>query len=86
MSVEVMRGNQITYTGITDDCKPPYELWKMNPGPLEEQQVVLTAETSFQLLLKRNLNENNQIAEEAMLQLRQLIPPMTPPVLGMGYI
>lgn len=31
----------------TDSCELPYELWEMNPGPLEEQTVLFTAEQSL---------------------------------------
>lgn len=37
-------------TGVTDGCKPPHECWKLNPGSLEEQPVVLTTQLSFQPL------------------------------------
>ena len=32
---------------ITDDCKMPYGCWGLNSGPLEEQSVLLTAESSL---------------------------------------
>lgn len=35
-------------TGVTDDCEPPHWCWELNPGPLQEQQVLLTAESSLQ--------------------------------------
>ena len=31
-------------TGATDSCELPYGLWELNPGPLEKQSVLLTAE------------------------------------------
>jgi hypothetical protein len=34
---------------ITDGCEPPCKRWELNPGPLEEQAVLLTAELSLQL-------------------------------------
>jgi hypothetical protein len=35
-------------TGVPDSHNPPCGCWEMNPGPLEEQPVFLTAELSFQ--------------------------------------
>jgi hypothetical protein len=35
---------------ITDGCEPPCGCWDLNSGPLEEQSVLLTAETSLQPL------------------------------------
>ena len=32
-------------------CDLPYGCWELNPGPLEEQPVLLTAEPSLQSLL-----------------------------------
>jgi hypothetical protein len=34
---------------VTDSCEPPCGCWELNPGPLEEQPVVLTIEPSLQL-------------------------------------
>jgi hypothetical protein len=36
--------------GVTDSCELLCGLWELNPGPLEEQPVVLTAEPSLQSL------------------------------------
>ena len=33
---------------ITDGCELPCGCWELNPGPLEEQPVLLTAELSLQ--------------------------------------
>ena len=33
-----------------DDSEPPCGCWELNPGPLEEQPVLLTAEPSLQPL------------------------------------
>lgn len=30
--------------GVTDDCEPPCGSWIANPGPLQEQQALLTTE------------------------------------------
>jgi hypothetical protein len=35
-------------TGITDSYKPLHGCWELNPGPLEEQSMFLTAELSLQ--------------------------------------
>lgn len=37
-------------TRVTDSCDLPYRCWGLNPGPLEEQPVLLTAELSLQSL------------------------------------
>ena len=37
-------------TGITDGCELPCGRWELNPGPLEEQAVLLTTELSLQPL------------------------------------
>jgi hypothetical protein len=33
---------------VTDCCEPSCGCWELNPGPLEEQPVILTPETSLQ--------------------------------------
>jgi hypothetical protein len=38
----------VAYGSVTDDCEPPYRCWELNPGPLQEQQVLLAAEPSLQ--------------------------------------
>ncbi|XP_021087116.1 nocturnin isoform X2 [Mesocricetus auratus] len=35
-------------TGIKHGCEPPYGHWELNPGPLQEQQSILTEESSLQ--------------------------------------
>lgn len=42
-------GNWWHGAGITDDCKLLYKCWRLIPGPLEEQPVLLVFEPSFQL-------------------------------------
>jgi hypothetical protein len=32
-----------------DSCDPLYGCWELNPGPLEEQAVLLVTQTSLQL-------------------------------------
>ena len=41
-------GVKVFGTGVTDSCELPCGCWELNPGPLEEQSVLLTAEPSFQ--------------------------------------
>ena len=36
-------------TGVTDSCELPCGCWELNPGPLEEQSVLLTTGPSLQL-------------------------------------
>lgn len=35
-------------TGITGGCEVPWGCWEPNPGPLEEQRVLLATEPSLQ--------------------------------------
>jgi hypothetical protein len=42
-------------TGITDSCDLLCGCWELNPGPLEEQPVLLTAEPSLQPLINTSL-------------------------------
>ena len=35
-------------TPVTDGCEPPCVCWELNPGPLEEQPVLLTTKTTLQ--------------------------------------
>jgi hypothetical protein len=37
-------------TEVTDNCELSHGCWELNPGPLEEQPVLLTAEPSLQPL------------------------------------
>jgi hypothetical protein len=37
--------------GVTDGCKLLCGCWDLNPGPLEEQLILFTAESSLQLQL-----------------------------------
>jgi hypothetical protein len=34
-------------TGVIDSCELPCGYWELNPGPLEEQVVLLTDKTSL---------------------------------------
>ena len=38
---------QIPGNGVTDSCELPCGCWEVNPGPLEEQPVLLTTEPSL---------------------------------------
>ena len=38
----------VTGTGVTDSCELPHGFWELNPGPLEEQSVLLTTKQSLQ--------------------------------------
>ena len=48
--MEVRRGPWIPLLGvaITGSCELPCECWDLNPGPLEEQQVLFTSEPQLQ--------------------------------------
>ena len=41
-------GSQIPWNLGYRQCEPPCGCWKLNPGPLEGQPVLLTAEPSLQ--------------------------------------
>ena len=40
---------------MTDGCEPPCGCWELNLGPLEEQTVLLTTESSLQPQITRPL-------------------------------
>jgi hypothetical protein len=42
-------------TGVGGGCKPPCGCWEPNPGPLQEQQVFLTADPQPLCLFKKDL-------------------------------
>ena len=44
-------GTGFPRTGVTNGCEPPRGYWESNPGPLEEQPVLLTTEPSLYLSL-----------------------------------
>jgi hypothetical protein len=46
---------------ITDGCEPPCGCWELNPGPLEEQSVLLTAEPSLQPLYRVLLSQFSRL-------------------------
>ena len=45
---EARRGASSPGTGAIASCEPPCGTWGPNPGPLEEQQMLLTTEPSLQ--------------------------------------
>lgn len=47
-SLRTEKGVRAPGTGVTHDCEPPCGCWDSNPGPLEEQLVLLTTEPSLQ--------------------------------------
>lgn len=50
-----MPGVMDPLTGVTDSCERPYGSWESKSDPLEEQQVLLTAESSLQPSLHSSL-------------------------------
>ena len=49
-AMEDRKGRQISAVGVTDVWELPCGCWELNPGPLKEQPVLLTAEPSLQPL------------------------------------
>ena len=43
-----VRGVGFPGTGVIDSCELPCGSWELNPGPLEEQSVLLTIEPFLQ--------------------------------------
>jgi hypothetical protein len=37
-----------TRTGVVEECESPFGFWEPNPGPLQEQEVLLTSQLTFQ--------------------------------------
>ena len=52
MLMEARRGHQINWKQISDICEPPSGYCESNPGPLEEQLVLLTTEPSAHLQVR----------------------------------
>ena len=48
MPTEARRGNWILWNWSYRQCELPYGCWELNPGPLEEQSVLLTPEPFLQ--------------------------------------
>ena len=48
---EATRGLLVPVTGVINGCELSYRCQESNPGPLEEQTVLLTAELALQPLL-----------------------------------
>ena len=55
---EIARSSE-TGIGVTDSCELPCGFWELNPSPLEEQPVLLTAEPSLQPSILSFKSENN---------------------------
>jgi hypothetical protein len=55
---------------VTDGCKLPCGYWGLNPGPLEEQPVLLTTEPSLQP--PRSINILNAIFRRSLKHLRTI--------------
>lgn len=51
--LEDRRGVGSSKTGAIDSCVLPYGCWGPNPGPVQKQQVLVTAEPSFKPLIKK---------------------------------
>jgi len=47
-TVAVFRHQKRASDPITDGCEPPCGCWELNSGPLEEQSMLLTTESSLQ--------------------------------------
>lgn len=45
---EAEEGVEFPGTGVTDHCEPTCGSWRWNMGPLQEQPVLLTVESSLQ--------------------------------------
>jgi hypothetical protein len=52
---------------ITDGCEPPCGCWELNSGPLEEQSVLLTAESSLQCQVWRYGAASDCLQQLAMI-------------------
>jgi len=63
--------------GVTDNCEPSSACWELNPGPLEEQQVILTAEPSLQSLPILRINNKQKT--------RDLVPSSNSKGESQGY-
>ena len=44
------RQKRVVELEVIENCEPPCGCWEPNPGPLEEQAVLLTGESSLQPL------------------------------------
>lgn len=47
MPMNVRRGRQFPWTRVTDRCELPCGCWERDPGPPEEQPVLLTTKTYY---------------------------------------
>lgn len=76
------RGHWVPGTIITDGCEPPYGPWKLNLGPLPEQQVLRALEPSifppplfllFEVVSKQNPEFTAQLAFMYVLRIWTLV-------------
>ena len=47
LHVCLRKGVRYAGTGVIDSCELPCGCWELNPGPLEEQSLLLTTESSL---------------------------------------
>lgn len=80
-------GNRSPGTGVTGGCEPPHRCGESNPGPLEEQTVLLTTKphpppqcqrSSF---LLSHLTVDKKIAETLAREVSRLTTDLTSPQL-----
>lgn len=45
---KVRKKDEAPEIGVKNDYEPPYGCWDLNPGPLEEQLVLLTMKSDLQ--------------------------------------
>lgn len=53
---------RISDLGITASCELSCGCWKLNPGPLKEESVLLSYESSLQLLSIGNFMTNRNVS------------------------
>ena len=72
-------------TGVTESCELPCGCWDLNPGPLEEQPVFLSAESSLQpkvIVLDLFPGKSCRVMENTYCQPRQLLLIVLPSAPG----
>jgi hypothetical protein len=50
--LETKEGVRFPWTGVTDGCELPCGCWESNPGPLQEQPMLLTTELALDFIFK----------------------------------
>ena len=55
------KGSTSPGTAVTDKCELPCGCWELNPGPLEEQPLLLTSELSLPALRVRFLKSKTKL-------------------------